>query len=177
MKQRVFLLVFTALAAALLSACSASLVTDPGSGQPTIALHTIPTNLTPTPTAPAYTIGAWPSNPSPHVNDSITIYVIFHVGGRGVGGATVSLSFYSLNTRGNVTPVAQLNNQVSAQQTTEDGWAAFPLTCTGLSSQTPILVYVSVSYQGQSYEENQAATFFTPLQGSPTPTPSPTPAG
>jgi hypothetical protein len=173
MKQRVFLLALAALAVGLFSACSASLVNDPGSAQPTIALHTPAANLTPTPTAPPYTIGAFASNPTPHVNDSITIYVIFHIsenGGtpRGVGGASVSLNF----TFYSGAPVAQLNGQGGSQQTTQDGWAAFPLTFSGLQPQTPVIVNVTVNYQGQTYTKQQA-TFFTPLAGSATPTPKP----
>jgi len=171
MKQRIFLLALGALMAVLVSACSASLVNDPGSGQPTIALHTPPANLTPTPTAPPYTIGAFASNPTPNVNDSLTIYVIFHVndGGtaRGAAGASVNLNFHIYNG----TPVIQLNGLVGAQQTTPDGWAAFPITYTGLTSQQPVLVDVTVSYQGQQILKRNAA-FFTPVQVSPTPSPT-----
>lgn len=171
MKQRAFLLALAAFALVLFSACSASLVNNPGSDQPTIALHTPAANLTPTPTSPPETIGAFTSNPTPRVDDSITVYVIFHMsinGGtpRGVGGASVNLYFHTYQGQ----PVAQLNGQVGAQQTTPDGWAAFPITYTGLPSQTPVIVDVTVSYQGQTYTK-QLATFFTPLAGSATPTP------
>lgn len=174
MKQRALLLALAACAVALLfSACSASLVKDPGSGDLPIALHTPAVNLTPTPTSPPATIGAFPSNPSPQVNDNITIYVIFHIsinGGipRGVPGASVSLSFHFYNG----TPVSQLNGQGGSQQTTQDGWAAFPLTYTGLQPQTPVIVDVSVDYQGKTYTKSQA-TFFTPLAVTPTPTKKP----
>jgi hypothetical protein len=172
MKQRAFLLALAAFALVLFSGCSASLANDPGS-VPTIALHTPAANLTPTPTAPPETIGAFTSNPTPRVNDSITIYVIFHFssnGGtpRGVGGASVNLNFHFYNGA----PVTQLNSQVGAQQTTQDGWAAFPITYTGLQPQTPVIVDVTVSYQGQNYTKT-TATFFTPLAGSVTPTAGP----
>lgn len=172
MKQRAFLLARAAIALVLFSACSASLVNDPGSANPTIALHTPAANLTPTPTSPPETIGAFTSNPSPGVNGSITIYVIFHFslnGGtpRGVGGASVNLFFHTYQGQ----PVTQLNSQVGAQQTTQDGWAAFPITYTGLPAQTPVIVDVTVTYQGQTYTK-QIATFFTPLAGSATPSPT-----
>src|SRR5262249_44544972 len=97
-KQHLFLLVLATGAVVLFSACSASLANDPTSEQPTIALHTPNADLTPTPTAPPWTIGAYASNPTPNVTDSITIYVIFHYstnGGtpRGVQGASVNLVF------------------------------------------------------------------------------------
>ncbi|HEY7348411.1 MAG TPA: hypothetical protein VH599_08875 [Ktedonobacterales bacterium] len=173
MKQRAFLLALAVLVAALLSACTPSLANNSGSSQPTIALHTPAANLTPTPTAPPQTIVAFASNQSPKVNDSITIYVIFHIsvnGGppRGVGGASVSLDF----TFYSGAPVSQLNSQGGTQQTTQDGWAAFPISFTGLQAQTPILVEVTVSYHGKTYQQPRAA-FFTPLAGSPTPTPKP----
>ncbi len=177
MKQHALRLVLAAGLVVLFSACSASLANNPGSGQPTIALQTPNENLTPTPTSPPETIAAYPSNPSPKTNDNITIYVIFHIssdGGtpRGVGGASVSVSFAFYSGQ----PVTQIDSEVGAQQTTPDGWAAFPITFSGLQPQTPILVSVSVSYNGQTYQRPNA-TFFTPQAGSATPTPTATPPG
>ena len=173
MKQHAFRLILVASVVVLFSACSAALVNDPGSAQPTIALHTPNANLTPTPTSPPETIGAFSSNPTPKTTDSITIYVIFHVssnGGtpRGVGGASVSVSFAFYNG----SPVSQLNGEVNAQQTTPDGWAAFPLTFSGLQPQTPVLVDVTITFHGQTYPQPDAASF-TPLAGSATPSPTP----
>ena len=175
MKQKPFLLALAVGAVVIISACSASVANDPN-GQPTIALHTPAANLTPTPTSPPETIGAFTSNPSPNVNDNITIYVIFHIsanGGspRGVAGASVSLFFHY--AQGGA-PVAALNSQVGAQQTTPDGWAGFSITFTGLTPQSPIDVDVTVSYQGQNYAK-AVATFFTPLIPTPTVSPSPSP--
>ncbi len=173
MKQRAFLLALAASAVLFFSACSASLAYDPGSAQPTIALHTPSANLTPTPTSPPVTIAANPSNPSPRTTDNIVIYVYFHIstnGGipRGVAGASVNLFFHFYNGA----PVAQLNSEVGAQQTTTHGEAAFPLSFTGLPAQQPVLFDVTVSYQGQTYQ-NRDANFFTPLGGAATPTPTP----
>jgi hypothetical protein len=173
MKQLALRLVLAVCVVVLFSACSASLANDPGSAQPTIALHTPNANLTPTPTSPPETIGAFTSNPTPKTNDNITIYVIFHIssnGGapRGVGGAAVNLSFAFYSGA----PVAQLNCQVGAQQTTNDGWAACPLTFSGLQPQTPVLISVTVNYNGQTYQRPNA-TFFTPLTPSATPTSKP----
>jgi hypothetical protein len=168
MRQRFFLLGLTILAIVALAACSASLANDPGSAIPTIALHPIQ-NLTPTPTAPPYTIGAFASNETPNVNDSITIYVIFHINGKPQGGATVSIYFSTTNGSG----IAQLNNQAGAKQTGDDGWAAFPITFTGLTSQQPVIVSVTVNFNGQNYAPIQnPAAFFTPI--APTPAASPT---
>lgn len=169
MKQRFFLLSLAVLAV-LLAACSASLVNDPGQGQRTAALHT--PSLSPTPTAPPYTIGAYASNPSPHTSDTITIYVIFHMMQNGsskpVGGASVSLYFRTATGNG----IDQLNSQAGGKQTANDGWAAFTVTYTNLPNQTPILVDVTVQANGQTYTQKGAA-FFTPLQGSETPSPKP----
>ncbi len=171
MKQRILLLALAALLTAFVSACSASPVNNPGSDQPTIALHTPLANLTPTPTAPPFSIGAFSTSPTPNVNDSLTIYVIFHLNdgatSRGVGGASVNLYFHTYY--GN--SIIQLNSLVGTQQTTPDGWAAFPITYTGLPNQTPVLVDVTVVYNGQTYSKRNAA-FFTPVQVSPTPSPT-----
>lgn len=177
-RSHLFLLAFAAGVVLLFSACSAALANDPGSANPTIALHTPAANLTPTPTAPPWTIGAFASNPTPNVNDNITIYVIFHIsanGGppRGVQGASVNLYFRYAQGGGGV---ASLNSQGGGQSTTPDGWAAFPITFTGLTPQSPINVDVTVSYQGQTYSK-PGATFFTPIIPTTTvsPTPSPVP--
>jgi hypothetical protein len=172
MKQRVFLLALAALAVLFFSACTASLAYDPGKAQPTIALHTPAANLTPTPTSPPVTVRAFVSNPSPKTTDNIIVYVIFHIstnGGipRGVAGASANLFFHTYNGA----PVAQLNNQAGTQQTAADGWAAFPLSYSGLQPQEPILIDVTVSYQGQTYQ-NRNANFFTPLGSSVTPSPT-----
>lgn len=166
MKQRLFLLLLAVLAV-LLAACSASLVNDPGQGQGTIALYT--PSLSPTPTAPPFTIGAFTSNPSPGTSDTVTIYVIFHLGGKPQGQAGVSLYFHTYGGGG----IDQLNSQAGGRQTANDGWAAFTLNYTNLPNQSPVLVDVTVQYNGQTYQQTKA-TFFTPLQGSATPSP---PAG
>jgi hypothetical protein len=168
MRQRLFFSGLAALALAALSACSASLANDPGSGNPTIALHPIQ-NLTPTPTAPPYTIGAFASNETPNVNDSITIYVIFHLHGKPQGGATVNLFFHYDNGAG----IAQLNSQAGAKPTGDDGWAGFPITFTNLSPQQPVEVDITITFNGQTYVPIQKIpAFFTPI--APTPAASPT---
>ena len=168
MKQRIMLLVLAAALVVFVSACTASLVNDPSSSQPTIALHTPAPNLTPTPTAPPYTIGAFSNNETPNVSDSVTVYVIFHLAGQPVGGATVVVNFY---TKRQGTPIVQLNNEITPQQTAPDGWAAFPLTFTGLSSKEAVLADITVSYNGQTYLR-QGAYIFTAVQPSPTPSPT-----
>lgn len=170
MKQRIVLLVLAASVVVFVSACTASLVNDPGSSQPTIALHPPATNLTPTPTAPPETIGVFANNETPNVSGSVTVYVIFHLGDQPVGGATVVPNFYLARSG---TPVVQLNQEITPQQTAPDGWAAFPLNFTGLSSQSAVLADVTVSYNNQTYVRH-AAYIFTAVQASPTPSP---PAG
>ncbi len=169
MRKR-FLLLSLAVLAVFLAGCSVSLVNDPGQGQRTAVLHT--PSLSPTPTAPPYTIGAYASNPSPRTSDTVTIYVIFHMMQNGsskpVGGASVSLYFHTYGGNG----IDQLNSQAGGKQTANDGWAAFTLTYTNLPNQSPVLVDVTVQANGQTYIQKSAA-FFTPLQGSVTPSPPP----
>jgi hypothetical protein len=172
MKQRFFLLSLAVLAV-LLAACSASLVNDPGQGQGTIVLRT--PSLSPTPTAPPYTIGAYASNPSPRTSDTVTIYVIFHLEQNGsskpVGGASVSLYFHYTSAAGGG-GIDQLNSQAGGKQTANDGWAAFSVTYTNLPNQSPVQVDATVQANGQTYTQRDAA-FFTPVQGSVTPSPPP----
>ncbi len=168
MRQRFYFSALAVLAMLMLAACSASLATNPGSGNPTIALHPIQ-NLTPSPTAPPFTIGAFASNETPNVNDSITIYVIFHINGKPQGGATVNLNFHYDNG----IPIAQLNSQAGARTTGDDGWAAFPITFTGLTAQKPVIIDITITFNGQTYVPIQnIPAFFTPV--APTPAASPT---
>ena len=175
MKQRIVLLVLAASVLVFVSACTASLVNDPGSGQSTIALHPPAANLTPTPTEPPYTIGVFANNETPNVTGSVTVYVIFHLGDQPAGGATVVLNFFYRDPHhpGSENVASQLDSQVTPQQTAPDGWAAFPLTFIGLSSQLVVLADVTVSYNNQTYVR-QGAYIFTAVQSSPTPSP---PAG
>ncbi len=170
MKRCVFLPGLALLLVMLFAGCTASLVNDPTQGQATLALHT--PVLSPTPTAPPYTIGAFVSNPAPGLNDTVTVYVIFHLGGKPQGGASVNLYFHAYATNGGGGPIDQLNSQAGGRQTADDGWAAFQVTYTALPAQVEVLVDVAVSYQGQTYQHARA-TFFTPLQGSATPSPPP----
>jgi hypothetical protein len=170
MKRHLLLPGLAVLLALLLSGCTASLVNDPSQGQATLALHT--PVLSPTPTAPPATIGAYASNLSPGLSDTVTIYVIFHLNGKPVGGATVSLYFHAYAPNGGGGPIDQLNNQAGTRQTADDGWAAFQVTYTALPAQVQVLIDVTVSYQGQTYVKKPPA-FFTPIQGSPTPSQPP----
>jgi len=168
-KQRLYSLLLAGLSAVLFASCTASLVNDPSQGQATLVLHT--PVLSPTPTAPPYTIGAFANNLSPGLSDTVTIYVIFHLNGKPAGGASVNLYFHSYTSNGSGGPIDQLNNQVGGEQTADDGWAAFRVTYTNLPDQEQVLVDVTVSYQGQTYRIARAA-FFTTLQGSPTVSPT-----
>lgn len=168
MRRYFYFSALAVLAMLILAACSASLVNDPGSGNPTIALHPIQ-NLTPTPTAPPFTIGAFASNETPNINDSITVYVIFHINGKPQGGATVNLDFHYDNG----VPIAQLNSQAGGKTTGDDGWAAFPLTFTNLTPQKPVEVDVTITFNGQTYVPIQRPpAFFTPVAPTPAASPS-----
>lgn len=137
-----------------------------------------PGQLTPTPTFPPFTVGAWPSNYSPNDKETITIYVFCRVQAAAMtgpsvppaAGVSVALSFGD--------PIDK-----SATGTTDaDGLAAIPFTVDDPHAGQPVTVSVSVGYGGQTYI---ARTFFTPNPtATPTPsvtvgpgTPTPTPGG
>jgi hypothetical protein len=156
-------LALAALAVALAGCQSPSsqLALPAGNGGGVSTFHTPVQNLgTPTPTFPAFTMGAWPSNYSPANNDTITIYVLCRVQDPTKPPAQ-SLS---------ITLV--LNGPISGTytgNTDADGMAAIPVTINDPYSGQPVTVVASTTYQGQSYT---AATFFTP---APTAIPSPSP--
>src|SRR5215469_10394962 len=82
--QRLGLLFVSFLLLALaLAACStpqASTTTGTGSGDSGNVFQTPnPSQNSPTPTFPGFTVGAWPSNYSPNNNDTLTIYVICRI--------------------------------------------------------------------------------------------------
>ncbi len=127
-----------------------------------------PNQQSPTPTFPGFTVGAWPSNYSPGNNDNITIYVICRIQDptmqtppKPAPGLHVIVSF---TPAGN----AAFNQSPLTGTTGSDGIAAVPLQLSDPTSGVPIIVQVSVTYQGVTYT---AETFFTPNpQAKPTPT-------
>lgn len=151
-----------------LVACSAGVVPNPvaNSGSLNYTFTTPnPAQYTATPTFPPFTIGAWPSNYSPNVNDNITIYVIVRVQDK-----TMQTPPKPPSTP--VTVSVELSGPINASlsgTTSADGIAAVPYVVNDPYVGQPVLVTVTANYQGQTYV---ATTFFTAGPGTP-----PTPTG
>ncbi|HEY7122866.1 MAG TPA: hypothetical protein VH540_02840 [Ktedonobacterales bacterium] len=133
-------------------------ITDPNSG------------LSPTPTAPLYLVGAYVSDSTPGMTTGrIIVYVIFHHGQLPQAGAKVSLYFH-FYTSGRAVP--QLNNQAGARTTGNDGWASFSIGFSGLPSDIPVGIDVTVDFPGIPEISKPNATSFTPLSLIPTTSPT-----
>ncbi len=172
--RRLSQLCILALALTLsLSACL-GLSTTP-SAQSTISINN-PGSFSPTPTAPAYLVGAYVNN-STFTNNSgnLIVYVIFHHGQLPQAGGQVSLYFHYENGGG----ISGLNNQAGAQATGADGFATFKIFFRGLSVGTPISIDVTVTFPGIANITEADATSFTIVNVIPTafPTPRPTQGG
>jgi hypothetical protein len=156
-----------------LSACL-GLSTTP-SAQSTISISN-PGSLSPTPTAPAYLVGAYVNN-NTFTNNSgnLIVYVIFHHGQLPQAGGQASLYFHYENGGG----ISGLNNQAGAQATGADGFATFKIFFRGLSVGTPISIDVTVTFPGIANITEADATSFTIVNVIPTafPTPRPTQGG
>jgi hypothetical protein len=142
-----------------------------GGGSSTIQIVTPnPGQLSPTPTFPPFTIGAWPSNYSPNNQDTITIYVICRVQPADMQGPSKVAS--GLQVSVDVGP--PVNNHFSGT-TDNDGMAAIQVPINDPKSGTPVTVTVNANYNNQTFT---ATTFFTPspmANGTPTPTVTATP--
>lgn len=167
--HRVSHLAILGLALALgLSACL-GLDTTPGT-QATISINGNSSNLSPTPTAPAYLVGAYVNNNTPtSTSGNLTIYVIFHHGQVPQAGGQVNLYFHYEDG----SPVYQLNNQVGTQTTGADGYAVFSIGFSNLPISTPISIDVTVRFSGIPDLKESDATSFSVVSLTPSVTPSP----
>lgn len=152
-----------------LVACQSPAVTGSGNGGASsgVSLITPPASaLSPTPTFPPITIGAWPSSFSPGNPDTITIYAILRVQDQ-----SMQTPSQPPNPGLPVTFLIQAPINQSATVTTgSDGVAATTVAFSDPSPGVPVIVTVTVSYKGVAYS-NQ--TFFTP-GATFTPTPKAT---
>jgi hypothetical protein len=164
-----------------LVACSASALPSPVSNNASGINSFVtpnPAQYTPTPKFPTFTVGAWPSEYSPNINDTITIYAICRV-------QDPTMQTPSVPPPTPVQVTAQLSGPISASvagTTGTDGIAAMQYVVNDPYAGQPVLVTVTANYQGHIYV---ATTFFTPSPGTPptptgtvpggTPTVSPTP--
>lgn len=129
-------------------------------------------NLTPTPKFPPFTIGAWPSNFAPDLNDSITIYVVCRVQDQSMQGPS--------HPPPSLTVVISIGSPIPQQftaRTGADGYATQAFSFNDPVPGQPVIVNVSTTYNGAPYS---AQTFFTPgpkAAPSPTAAPSQTPGG
>ncbi len=125
-----------------------------------------PALQSPTPTFPAFTIGAWPSNYTPQALDNITIYVICRVQNQSMSGPAQPPPSLTVTVQ-----VSAPINKTLTGTTDADGLAAIPLSFSDPSPGTPVVVTVFTSWNGHTYS-NQ--TFFTPgATYTPTPTSGP----
>jgi hypothetical protein len=124
-------------------------------------------NLTPTPKFPPFTIGAWPSDFSPDLNGTLTIYVVCRVQDQSMQGPShpppagqpINVSI------GN--PVSQNFNV----RTGADGYAVVTFNYNDPNPGQPVIVNVSAVWNGATYN---GQTFFTPgPRAQPTPTKGP----
>jgi hypothetical protein len=143
-----------------------------GSGTDTGSTLTFQTpnagKISPTPTFPLFTIGAWPSNYSPQALDNITIYVLCRVQSPSMTGPATAPSTVTVT----VLVDAPINKTLTGT-TDANGMAAIPLSFTDPNPGTPVQVTVYTTWNGVTYRN---ATFFTP-GATYTPTPKPTATG
>ena len=167
--RRLLQVMILGLALALgLSACL-GLTTTPGTVS-TISIIGNPSGLSPTPTAPAYLVGAWVSENTPlAASGNITVFVTFHHGQLPQPGGQVSLYFHYQNGGG----IDALNNQGGGQTTDANGLATFNIGFGGLTPNIPIGIDVTVQFPGIPNVTEANATSFTVVSVTPTITPSP----
>lgn len=131
--------------------------------------------VSPTPTFPPFTIGAWPSDRSPAVNDTVTIYVICRVQDQSMNGpSTPPPAGQKIQII-----VGDPINQPLQGVTGPDGIAAVPVTFNDPRPGFPVVVQVSTEWKGKTYTNSTfftpGATFkptATPKSGGATPTPT-----
>ena len=173
LNRRLLQIMILGLALALgLSACL-GLTTTPGTVS-TISINNNPSGLSPTPTAPAYLVGAWVSESTPlSAGGTITVFVMFHHGQLPQEGGHVSLYFHYQNGAG----IDALNNQGGGQTTDATGLATFYIRFSGLTPNLPIGIDVTVQFSGIPDIKKENATSFSVVSVAPTITPKPMPTG
>lgn len=111
--------------------------------------------VSPTPTFPPFTIGAWPSDRSPAVNDTVTIYILCRVQDQSMKGpSTPPPAGQKIQVL-----VGDPINQPYEGVTGPDGIAAVPVTFNDPRPGYPVVVQVTTVWNGKTYTNE---TFFTP---------------
>lgn len=137
--------------------------------QPTIAINNNPGNLSPTPTAPPYLVGAFVNDSTfTSTSGTLIVYVIFHHGQVPQAGGQASLYFHFENGGG----IPGLNDQAGGRTTGSDGFATFYIGFSGLPTNTPISIDVTVQFKGISPITEANAASFSVVNSAPSATPS-----
>lgn len=132
--------------ALVLAGCGQFTTAQPGPYYPNLGALPSPTATL----APAgYTVAAWPANSEPSTSADNTIYVAFRDAGSPVPGAQVTLYAQTGGSAQSYGP----------RDTGASGYAAFTLSGLAERANRPVLVQVSVTFQGQNFT---ATTDFTP---------------
>ena len=132
--------------AGVLAACAQYTTAQPGPYYPDLGGQPSPTTtLTPI----GFTVASWPANSEPGAGEATTIYVAFHDAGSPVAGAQVTLSAQS----------GESTQPYGPRDTSASGYAVFVLSGLSERPNQPVLVQVTVTYEGQTYT---ATTDFTP---------------
>jgi hypothetical protein len=142
-----WLLLALGAACILLAACGPATWAAPGAYYPVI--RTPVSEKTPTPQAPTYSVGAWPSDSTPGTDGTVVIYVAFHHVGTPAAGARVTLAVRYPNAWKGYGPAL----------TDVGGYAALRVSYADPFRGRPVQVTVRVTYQGQTY---LTTTSFTP---------------
>ncbi|HEX9037776.1 MAG TPA: hypothetical protein VF808_12395 [Ktedonobacterales bacterium] len=171
------LMVAMSMLSVTLVACQVSGASGAGATTGSSFTFTTPNagHLSPTPTFPTFTIGAWPSNYSPQALDNITIYVLCRVQNASMSGPASPPPPITVTVQ-----VGAPINKTLTGTTDANGLAAISLSFSDPSPGTPVTVTVFTNWQNATYRNS---TFFTPgATNTPTPkatssaTPSTTPS-
>lgn len=165
---RRFALLFIALGVLSISLVACQTPNSANSGSSNSILIPTPNaaNLTPTPKFPPFTIGAWPNNFAPQLNDTVTIYVVCRVQDDTMQGPSHPPPAGQAVTINVGSPI----NQQQTVRTGADGYATMTFSFNDPNPGQPVIVSVSTGWNNATY---RAQTFFTPGPNTaPTPTPS-----
>jgi len=163
-KPKRFFTVLLAGISLILAGCGSVAVATPQPTPTPITIQQDTADLTPTPTFPPYTAGAWANDPAVNTSGTVIIYAKFEHDAMPVANVPATISI-------NTPPGATITSRAGGEQaTSSDGMVAFPLSFSNLPAHTPITVTITFNYLSQSYSAN---AFFAASLTAPTPTEAP----